>query len=310
MEKQVFAFQQYFIILALAVGITQSVFAASQAKTGILAIVHGSPSPTWNEPMSQLLSDLQSAVEKDEDFHAAALASLEFNSPSVAEGVKILMEAGCERIVAVPLFMAPSSHVIYDIPAVLGVFSSPEIAEVLREEKAEIAPSGIPVVMAPTLSDGDILLESLLDRVKEFSKNPKEEAIVLLAHGDSEVEGPWEELCRRAACYVCGKTGITHADWAFVEVGQSYMTEGIPAIMSAADSKKRVLVVGIYLSLSPKRLHERWIKKSEARFEPPEGTEIVFAERAFLPDNRTVPWILKNAREVIQNRFETGEAMP
>ena len=207
-----------------------------------------------------------------------------------------------------PLFIAHSSHVVYDVPAVLGAYMSESIAKTLKEEGAEIAPPTVPIVMGPTLSESDLLLQSTLDRVKELSNDPENEALVILAHGDHGIPGPWNTLAKRAAFYACGKTGITYADWGFVEVGQSYASDGIPVIAKAAEQRERVLVVGIYVSMGVKRMHDRFMAdhKNVARMfgaNMLDEKEIVFSQRGFLPDPHVAEWLVKTAHEVLKGRF-------
>ncbi len=270
-------------------------------QSGLLVVVHGSPSPSWNEPMEQLEKKLNKAIEKNSSpFKSAKVVNLEFKEPLVAEGVDELIEHGCHTIVCMPLFIAHSSHVVYDVPAVLGLYSSKDIYETLKEEGARIASSKVPIVMGPTISESDLLLESALQRVKELSEDTQNEAVVIFAHGDHGIEGVWNDLARRAATYVCGKTGIMYADWAFVEVGQSYHTHGISAIAKAGQQKKRVLVIGLYVSMGPERMHKRYIDKYGEPFED-EEFEVVFANRGFLPDPKVVNWLVNTASEIHQN---------
>lgn len=272
-------------------------------NAGLLVVVHGSPSPAWNEPMSKLEEDLSNAVASSSGpFKAAKVANLEFAKPLIADGVRHLAEAGCERIVCMPLFIAHSSHVVYDLPAALGLFSSKAIHETLMEEGVEIADAPVPIVMGPTLSESGLLPESVLARVEELSADPENEALVIFAHGDEGIEGTWEHLAKRTAAYVCGKTGITYADWAFVEVGQSYATEGLSTIFRAAEYKKRILVAGLYLSMGLQRMHSRHV---EARGDPFAGEdfEVVFSPRGFLHDPNIVAWLTATAAEVHGNRF-------
>ena len=273
---------------------------ADGGNAGLLVVVHGSPSPSWNKPMTQLQNGIDDYIKNHETpFTSSKVVNLEFKEPSVAQGVKELIADGCKKIVAMPLFITHSSHVIFDIPAVLGQYASKSILEVLKEEGAEIAPDTVPIVMGPTLSEGDLLLKSAVQRVKEISTNPQDEAVVILLHGDHGVQGTWENLARRTSNYVCAKTGIEYADWSFVEVGQSYATQGYPAISQAADCKKRVLVIGLYVSLSPKRMHDRVIKHSAKYMENAfKKMDVVFAERAFLPDPNIVEWLVETAQSI------------
>ncbi len=277
---------------------------ADGGNAGLLVVVHGSPSPSWNQPMTQLQNGIDEYIKNNETpFIASKVVNLEFKEPSAATGVKELIDAGCKKITAMPLFITHSSHVIFDIPAVLGQYASKSILEVLKEEGAEIAPDTVPIVMGPPLSEGDLLLKSAVQRVKEISTNPEEEAVVILLHGDHGIQGTWENLARRTANYICAKTGIEYADWSFVEVGQSYANQGVPTINHASDYKKRVLVIGLYVSLSPKSIHDRVIKQSGKHMgKALSKLDVVFSERAFLPDPNLVQWLVETAGDITNTK--------
>ncbi len=273
-------------------------------QAGLLVVVHGSPSPSWNEPMEQLEKDLIKAIEKNScPFKSAKVVNLEFKEPLVAEGVDELIEHGCQNIVCMPLFIAHSSHVVYDVPAVLGLYSSKDIYETLKEEGARIASSKVPIVMGPTISESDLMLESALQRVKKLSNDPQNEAVVIFAHGDHGIDGVWNDLARRTATYVCGKTGITYADWAFVEVGQSYHTHGVSTIAKAGQHKKRVLVIGLYISMGPERMHKRYLEKFDEPFKN-EAFEVIYSNRGFLPDPNVVDWLVNTSSEIHENLYK------
>ena len=129
----------------------------------------------------------------------------------------------------------------------------------------------------------------------ENSKNPDEEAVIVLAHGD-EYTGPmWTKLMKRTVTHICGKTGISYGDWAFVHVGQSY-GQALGAIAEAAEHRKRVLLVGCYLSMGVDKMHQRYMKNFSrgampGMENPLAGKEIVTAGDGLLPDPRVAQWI-------------------
>ncbi len=74
-----------------------------------------------------------------------------------------------------------------------------------------------------------VMKDILLDKVKNLSDNPAEEALIILAHGDKHFMPIWEELTNETGNYILGKTGIEYFDNAFVEVGQSFAIDGVNA---------------------------------------------------------------------------------
>ena len=256
--QNVFKLCVFFWLLMMSVVIPAS---PAVADPGLLLVAHGSPSPEWNGPVLEFGRRVAKEVEKRGRFKAVRTAMLEFAKPDVPTAVAELEAAGCDRIIAVPLFIAPSGHTHFDVPAVLGIYWSPKIAAVLAGEGAKAAQPKLPIVLTQTLSESDILDKYVLDQVRKLSKSPKDEALVLLAHGDPEHHLLIERLMRRIATYCCGEAGISFGDWASVGVGQKYAANGVPAIQNALEHRNRVLVVGVYVSITAAKIHQRSEKR-------------------------------------------------
>ncbi len=198
------------IVAAWARGATGS---DRQGKPGLLIIAHGSPAKAWNQPVVAQEQKVRDLLGPDSPFGRVKVVFMEFAEPNVADGLEELRKAGCPRIVAVPLLIAPSSHSHWDIPALLGLYSDSRIEKTLREEGARLVRCDVPVTLTTTLSDSDVIERITLKRVRALSEDPSREAVVLLAHRSEAIPGPWEDCLKRTVTYVCGKTGITYADW-------------------------------------------------------------------------------------------------
>lgn len=275
----------------------------NEATAGLLIIAHGAPFPRWNKPVLKLYPQVLKALGTKSPFRAVRIVFMEFAKPTVADGVKELEAAGCDRIVAVPLLLAPSSHSHWDIPALLGLYADPEIAATLKEEGAEVVHSKLPITVTETMHNADMLREIILDRLKKLSSKPEEEAVVVLAHGCPIFQRHWNDMLKRTVIYLCGKTGITRGDWALVHVGQSYAHEGVPVIASAAGERKRVLVVGLYIGMGVDRMHQRYMNKPASPMfpNPLKGKNVVCAKEGLLPDKRVAKWIARTAVEALGN---------
>jgi len=86
-------------------------------------------------------------------------------------------------------------------------------------------------------------------------------------------------------------------------VGQGYVRHGITAIMNASEQKKRVLVVGIYVSSSALRIHQRAV--AGTRRSVPDVTQlveeerVVFSEQGVVSHPATVRWVLETANHAL-----------
>jgi hypothetical protein len=224
-----------------------------------------------------------------------------------------------------PLFIAPSGHSHVDLPAVLGLYSDTDVYAEFGGGAAEVLGEGwLPVIVGPTLASGDVLALSVCDQVKEMSTSPEDEAIVILAHGDRGMHPVWEDVCRKVSAHVCGKTGITWCDWAFIEMGQSFLADGAPAILRASEARSRVLVASLYVATGADFLAGRWggMREGSGHPETPgsemgmsmgmaafadmlDGVDVRYSSRGVLPDPRVAAWILEEAESIVE-RLEGG----
>ncbi len=226
---------------------------------------------------------------------------MEFSEPSLNTVVKDLEDVGIDRVYAIPLFIAPSGHSLYDVPAILGLYSDREIRERLKEEGATIVDTKMKITLGPTLNSGDVLKEVMLERVRQLSTVPDSEGVVLLAHGDARFEPIWSSLCREIGSFVCAKTGIGCFDYAFVGIGQSFISEGVPVILGLAGECEKTIVVGLYVSMgvddmANNSVLDTGMMKMESQ-EILDGKNIRFARQGLLPDKRIARWIVDRAVE-------------
>lgn len=279
------------------------VIPATQPRPGLLIIAHGAPFAEWNKPVLDLEDQVIKLLGEDNPFAKVKVCMMEFTKPSIADGVREIEEAGCSRIIAVPLLIAPSSHSHWDIPALLGIYSDEDMEKELKAEGAEIIRSRLPITVTATLTHSNLVPEIMLDRVKQLSKDPQNEAVVLLSHGDEFTPPLWEKLMMRTITNICGKTGISYADYGFVHVGQTYATDGVGVIAEAAANRKKVIVVGAYLSMGVDGMHKRYNKTFPMKAmampgltDPLKGLDIALAADGLLPDGRVAQWIADVAK--------------
>lgn len=272
------------------------------AEPGLLLVAHGSPSPEWNQPVFDLGTRVAEEVTKRGGFKAVRTALLEAAQPDIPTAVAELESAGCDRIIAVPLFVAPTGHTHFDVPAALGIYASPRTSAVLAEEGATAARPKVPITLTQTLAEDEILLEYALQEVRKISKTPQQEALIVLAHGDPEHALLADRLMRRITTYCCGEAGIGYGDWAFIGVGQEYLSQGVPSVETALQHRKRALVVGIYLSTSAAKIHARRVAAMphrEAGVDPFTGKDVALSEGAIIQHPAFLGWILDSAYAAI-----------
>ncbi len=270
-------------------------------KLGLIIIAHGSPNPQWNAPVLELEKEVLTKLseKKDHPFSAVCVALMEFNEPSINTVINDMEQSGIDKIYAIPLLIAPSGHSLFDVPTILGIYYEEEIAGEIKEEGTTIVNTKMKITLGPTLNSGGVLKKILLDRVKDLSTSPKSEGAVLLAHGDHYFEPIWSSLCSEIGSYICAQTGIEHFDYAFAEVGQSFIAEAVPVILGMAEKREKTIVVGLYLSMGVERMAgNSAISIGSMKIESKDilkDYNIKFAKRGLLPDPRIPEWIVEKA---------------
>jgi len=272
------------------------------ADPGLLLVAHGSPSAEWNKPVIEFGRRAAAEIKKDGRFKAVRIAMLEAAQPNVPTAIAELESEGCDRIVAVPLFVAPSGHTHFDVPAVLGIYSSPTVAATLASEGVKPAKPKVPIILTNTLSDGDVLQKYALAEVRKLSKTPQEEAIVILVHGDPEHQLLVERMLRHVTTYCCGEAGISYGDWVSIGMGQDYQAETAPVIKAALEHKKRVLIVGLYLSTTASAIQQLSAKAANPHHPPlPFSQQTVALSDAAVVDHPELllRWISETTKNVL-----------
>ena len=95
---------------------------ADDAKTGILLVTHGSRLNYNKEFATELYNKFEKACDLPSSF-----GFMELCGPSIPESInKLVDENDLERLVVVPIFIAPGMHTTHDIPHILGFLEEHE----------------------------------------------------------------------------------------------------------------------------------------------------------------------------------------
>ena len=290
------------IIALLFIAYSPQVF-CEQGKLGLVIIAHGSPMPSWNAPVIELEEDVTVMLNEkgDNPFTSVRVALMEFSEPSINTVIKGMETSGIDRVYAIPVLIAPSGHSLFDIPTILGLYFEKEMVQGIKEEGTTIVDTKIKITLGPTLDSGDVLKQIMLDRLKEMSTSPESEGVVLIAHGDPGYQPRWDSICRDIGYHICAKTGIACFDYAYAEVGQTFIAEGVPVILRMAEKCDRTIVIGLYLSMGVERMaNNSSLSIGRMKMESKEilkDYNIKFAKQGILPDRRISEWIVEKALE-------------
>lgn len=84
-------------------------------RTALLVMVHGSPREESNIDMYEVVEGVRAAQE----YFYVQVGFLECNAPLIPQAIANCVEAGAQRVVAVPYFLHAGRHVADDLPGLL-----------------------------------------------------------------------------------------------------------------------------------------------------------------------------------------------
>ena len=275
-----------------------------QAKTALVIIAHGAPSAKWNAPVLDLEKKLN--LNPIPGISYTRVALMEFSEPHINTVINDCEKQGIDTVFALPLFIAPSSHSEEDIPNILGLKYNPNTRKSLKEEGAKLVNTKIHIVLGPTLSYGDIIYQTVLQPIKKMSVNPSDEAVLILAHGDPEYIGFWNELLKGSEDYVKKNTSINYTDAKLVAMGVDLSKEITPLLQKAAAKKKTILVQGIYLSSNAYDMAKMsgMLENQSGLSKSHPSEKVLYSQSAMLPEcsDAICQWIVRVTQGWLQNK--------
>jgi sirohydrochlorin ferrochelatase len=122
--------------------------------TGIIVFAHGSRIEPANEAVRSVAADLARAG----GYPIVEAAFLELGSPNLEEAADLLATRGMERIVIIPYFLTPGTHLERDLPAI--------VEPIIKKHKH------IQVLVTASLDGHPGLVEILADRARTVLLSP------------------------------------------------------------------------------------------------------------------------------------------
>jgi sirohydrochlorin ferrochelatase len=116
----------------------------------LLLIAHGSRRQQSNDEVTALADRLRDAC--DARYQIVHAAFLELASPSIPEGISHCINDGASRVTILPYFLNSGTHVVVDIPEIVG--------------QAKSEHPDVDIVVAPHLGASALMVELLIDSAK------------------------------------------------------------------------------------------------------------------------------------------------
>jgi sirohydrochlorin cobalto/nickelchelatase len=89
---------------------------SSNSKIGVLLVGHGSRLPYGEEVINGLAN-----IYRDQTDYPVGVGFMNMNKPSIPSAINELSQAGVEKIIVTPVFLAHGVHTKQDIPHILGL---------------------------------------------------------------------------------------------------------------------------------------------------------------------------------------------
>ena len=300
--------------LVVAIGVTTTSYAEGP---GILLLAHGG-SAEWNAQVTKLAAQVDRTQPTEIAFGMATRANIQ-------AAVDRLRARGVAEIIAVPLFVSSWSSVITSTEYLLGqrADAPPELAIYAKmNHSAHAGTSGsgarsdghephrthgapapdpqspvyshIPIRMTPALNDHPIVADILTSRARSVSRNPAEEAVVIVAHGPNGEDENRRWLADMASLAERVRSGERFASIDYLTLrddAPKQVRDGATAQLREVVTKRlaegrRVLVVPLLVSFGgiERGLRERL-----------DGLIYTMPGAALVPDDRLVAWVLAMA---------------
>jgi sirohydrochlorin ferrochelatase len=299
-----------FVLGVVMAGWSVAAFAQSPEKSGVLLLAHGG-SAQWNERVADVVKAVDGSMPTEVAFGMASRASIQ-------AAVDKLAARGVTEIVAVPLFVSSHSSVITstefllglrkEAPKDLAIFAKMNHgshgAPATEDHSAHGAAAADPaspvtttlkIRMTPALNRHPLIGAIVADRARSISTTPEKEAVILVAHGPVPDEdnrrwlddmGVLAQQTRASAPYasVDYMTVRDDAGPAMREAATKELRDKVQAQLAMG---RRVLIVPHLMSFGG---IEQGVRKRL------EGLEYTMTDKALMPDDRIVQWVMTNAK--------------
>lgn len=206
-----------------------------QKNKGILVVAHGSRNTTWVEFIDDCIAKLEINIP-------ITVGYLELvEGRSIPEGVRRLEKQGVNNIYVIPFFVSSGSTHLDEIKYSLGVTEEP-----MLETDLPLVHPQADIIWGNAMDDHPLILEVLQERIKELSKNPKEESLLLVAHGSDRphFQPIWEETLQKMVDHFSSVFGFSDAGFGTI------LPPTITTVASklSDNNRKNIVAVPVFLS--------------------------------------------------------------
>jgi len=288
--------------VVLACFMSLSVFATERHPYGILLLAHGGQA-RWNDSVTELARGIDDDVPTEVAFGMAQRGALQ-------SAIERLQARNVERIIAVPLFVSSHSSVITSTEFLLGQRqTAPPEVELFSKmshghghggghdhgaapdpDATKPVRAKVPITMTRALNDHPIVAEILTTRVDSLSRDPKNEVVIVVAHGPvvDEENAKWLADMSAIVKIMAARRGFHRVDYLTVRddapepIRSAAAAELRATVTRATGEGKRVIVAPLLIAYGgiEQGIHKRL-----------QGLTYEMPTEGLLPDARLGDWV-------------------
>lgn len=210
----------------------------------ILFVGHGSKDREGNEQVRQFIEAMRS---KWDDTVLVQTSFLEFERPTVNQGIDVCVEKGADHIVVIPIMLLQAGHSKIHIPAAI--------------DEAKIKYPFVQFTYGRPIGVHEETFEILKTRLTDIGENldhPEEDtAVLLLGRGGSDPDANSDLY--KIARLLWEKTNYKIVEPAFMGVTNPLVNEGIERCVKLGAKKVIILPYFLFTGILIKRLEEMMV---------------------------------------------------
>jgi sirohydrochlorin cobaltochelatase len=265
---------------------------AADSKTdglGIIVIAHGA-NPTWNMPVTSAVARVSQTIPAERAF----LMGTPDQTPQQAYDK--LVANGAKRIVVVPLFVSSFSGHAEQVKFIGGQRADYPHAEHMKLTQVKGA---VPIVgVGRGMDDHAIVGDIIADRAKALSTDPKNEWLMIVAHGPNEDDeaAQWNKAITNVGARVQTKLPFKGVDVRLLrdDAPKEVKDKALAEMRASVEEKSKTSkVVVVPLLLSTGRVGGQIPEVLK-------GLTFAWDGKPLLPDDRIADWILDEAKRAAQ----------
>lgn len=182
--------------------------AQTSSQDGLLVIAHGARVEGWNERVIQMIEKVEWTGPKGVAFLSARTPEQELSNVAAR-----LEKAGAKRIVIVPLLVSSFSDHYEEVR-----YYGRDRKDAPNHFEHEPLNTQAELLVTPAMDSDRLLGRMLADQIRPVSKDPKNESVMLVAHGpngDADNE-KWLTCLKVQAAYLQSAGGFRRVDVATI----------------------------------------------------------------------------------------------